>query len=162
MMRRCGWILSGFGLLVVVSGCPRQERAEPTVTTSRPATAAEPTEPSEPAPTSQPAATEFDPNRVTNRIRTLADPQDGWLRIEALRDGAPGAWATGWFIPRRKIVIDTEEVDQFSIDLAQLDIDWSRRVVLRINGHSSELSRKPRRTLHLRRSPAGSWDVVED
>ena len=159
MVRRFWVVSAGAGVLVALAGCPRQEQGPPPVTTSRPAVTGQPPQPTS---TSQPATAEADPNRVTNRIRSLADPQGGWLRIEALRDGASGAWATGWFIPRRKIVIDTEDVDQFFIDLSQLDIDWSRRVILRINGHSSELSRKPRRKLHLRRSPAGSWDVVED
>ncbi|MCH7813109.1 MAG: hypothetical protein IID40_03720 [Planctomycetes bacterium] len=162
MVRRFWVVLAGGGVLVALAGCPRQDQGQPPVTTSRPAAAAQPTEAPEPTSTSQPAKTEADPNRVTNRIRSLADPQYGWLRIEALRHGASGAWATGWFIPRRKIVIDTENVDQFFIDLSQLDLDWNQRVILRINGHSSELSRKPRGKLHLRRSPAGSWDVVED
>jgi hypothetical protein len=99
---------------------------------------------------------------VEVRITTLSDPQDGWLRIDALRPDAPGAWATGYFLEDpNKIVIETENVAEFSIDLPQLHVNWDRRVILRIDGHSSELIRKRRPILHLRRSPAGSWDVVE-
>lgn len=101
-------------------------------------------------------------HRVEVRVRTLSDPQDGWLRIEVIHPDAPGAWATGAFIRQKnKILIETENVDEFSIRLPQLHVNWDRRVILRIDGHSSELKWKRRPILHLRRSPAGSWDVVE-
>jgi hypothetical protein len=140
-------------LAVAVAGCPESETAPPPVAATRPAEPPVP-EPVEPQPQ--------DPAHVEVRIQTLADPQQGWLRIEAIRDSAVGAWATGWFIAEQnKIVIDTEDVDQFSINLSKLRLDWDRRVVLRIDGRSSELTPKRRPILRLRRSPAGSWDVVE-
>ncbi len=143
-----------FGAVFVLSGCPRADSAGDPVATSRPAIA-------QPDPQPPPAAP--DPhNRVEVRLRTLSDPQDGWLRIEALYPDAPGAWATGEFIrDRNKVVVETENVDEFSIALPQLQIDWDHRVILRIDGHSSELMPKRRAILRLRRSPAGSWDVVE-
>lgn len=126
--------------------------------TSKPATTESAVE-AQPPP---PAAPSDPDHRVEVRVRTLSDPQDGWLRIEAIHPDAPGAWATGAFIrEKNKIVIETENVDEFSIRLPQLHVNWDRRVILRIDGHSSELKWKRRPILHLRRSPAGSWDVVE-
>ena len=158
------WV-AALGVAVMMAGCPKQENDRPPVATSRPARLPPPAAASQPGPasqTTQPAAAASRPsNRVEIRIRTLADPQDGWLGIEAIRQGAPGAWATGALVLDHKIVIDTEDVEQFSIDLSQLHVNWNRRVILRIDGHASELTKKRRPVLHLRRSPAGSWDVVE-
>ncbi|MHC4093175.1 MAG: hypothetical protein ACYSVY_23390 [Planctomycetota bacterium] len=150
---------AALGIMLAIAGCPKRESAGPPVTTSKPAAT------SQPAPTSQPGQPQTQPadrpDSVEIRIQTLADNQDGWLRIEAIRSGAHGAWATGSFVPRNKIIIETEDVEQFSIDLSQLRINWNRRVVLRIDGHASELTKKRRPVVHLRRSPAGSWDVVQ-
>lgn len=142
------------GGIFVCAGCPQADSAGDPVATSKPAMV-------QPAPQPLPAAP--DPNnRVEVRVQTLSDPQDGWLRIEVLHPDAPGAWATGEFIlERNKLVIETENVDEFSIALPQLRIDWGHRVILRIDGHSSELIPKRRAILRLHRSPAGSWDVVE-
>jgi hypothetical protein len=147
------------GTAFVLSGCPRADSAGDPVATSKPAIAQPVPQPHAPQP---PPAAPDPHNRVEVRVRTLSDPQDGWLRIEALHRDAPGAWATGEFIrDRNKVIIETENVDEFSIALPQLRIDWEHRVILRIDGHSSELTPKRRAILRLRRSPAGSWDVVE-
>ena len=137
----------------LLAGCPESDTDRQPVTTTKPAS---PTEPA--APPSPPE----NGDRVVVRIRSLADPQRGWLRIEDIRDSAAGAWATGLLLQHdNKIVIETENVEQFSINLSKLRLNWNRRVVLRIDGRSSELMRKRRPVVHLRRSPAGSWDVVE-
>jgi len=142
-------------------GCPERQATTAPVSTSQPAEGS-------PAPTTEPAdepqtqpARPVDPNHVRVRIRSLTDPQNGWLRIEELQPDADGAWATGDFLLDNKLIIETENVAQFSIDLSQIRINWDRRVVLRIDGYASELTPKRRPLLHLRRSPAGSWDVVE-
>jgi hypothetical protein len=139
-------------------GCPKPDSPGQPVATSKPATT-ESTVEVQPPPPAAPSAPD---HRVEVRVRTLSDPQDGWLRIDAIHPDAPGAWATGAFIrEKNKIAIETENVDEFSIRLPQLHVNWDRRVILRIDGHSSELKWKRRPILHLRRSPAGSWDVVE-
>ena len=157
MNLRAGWA-AVLGLAAVIVGCPKQENAHSPATT-RPAVTSQPAPASRPAQaTTQPASP---PNHVQVRIHTLADPQDGWLRIEAIRSDAPGAWATGRFVFDNKIIIETEDVEQFSIDLSQIRINWNRRVILRINGYSSELTKKRRPLVHLRCSPTGSWEVVK-
>lgn len=138
-----------------VCGCPEPEPTTQPVATSRPAAVA-------PAPETPPSPTPDPHQRVEVRVRRLTDPQDGWLRIEAIRTDAPGAWATGEFLQEdNKIVIETEDVDRFSIRLPELHADWDHRVVLRIDGHSSELKRKRHPILHLHRTPTGAWEVVE-
>lgn len=144
----------------LLAGCPESDTDRQPVTTTKPASPTEPAAP--PSPPEQSDTPPENHHRVTVRIRSLADPQRGWLRIESIRDSAVGAWATGSFLQHdNKIVIETENVEQFSINLSKLRLNWNRRVVLRIDGRSSELMRKRRPVVHLRRSPAGSWDVVE-
>ncbi|MFQ5489567.1 MAG: hypothetical protein ACE5GE_02495 [Phycisphaerae bacterium] len=156
-MKRSKWTqpatLAIAGLMVPLIGCPKAEHEAARVATTKPA---EPQAPPAPTPPAEP-----DPeNRVEIRLLSLDEQQDGWLRIEAIRKGATGAWAGGSNPTPGRIVIDTENVDRFSINCAQLHIDWSGRVVLRIDGRSSELTRKKRPLIHFQRSPAGSWDVV--
>ncbi len=147
-------------IAALLSGCPESDTDRQPVTTTKPASPIEPVAP--PSPPEQSATPPENHDRVAVRIRSLADPQRGWLRIEGIRDSAAGAWATGSFLKdKNKIVIETENVERFSINLSKLRLNWNRRVVLRIDGRSSELTRKRRPVLHLHRSPAGSWDVVE-
>lgn len=83
--------------------------------------------------------------------------------MEKVAEDAPGGWATGRFIgDENKLVIDTENVARFSADLTQMGIDWSRRVVLRIDGTSYELSHDNYPTLRLQRTPGGNWDRVRE
>lgn len=163
-------------LAVACSGCPKQEqRSEPVVTTKpAPVPATEPVEvPPSPPPVEQqpPKPPEPEPkppppdkpNWVEVKVRTPFERQTGWLKIEELRDDASIARAVGWYPPKdNRIVIQTEGVQQFAIDLGSLGPDWERRVILRIDGRSSELTRKKSRVVHLRRSPAGAWEVVEE
>ncbi len=145
-------------VVATCAGCPKSEVPRQAVSTTKPA---EPIagQPTVPLPAD---AHPGDDHRVEVRIATLADPQTGWLRIESIRESAIGAWATGSLTREaNKLVIDTEHVEQFSIDVSKLRLDWTHRVVLRIDGRSSELTRKRDPVVHLRRSPAGSWDVVE-
>ena len=90
------------------------------------------------------------------------DSHDRWLRVEDIADGAEGGWATGAFMPGNKVVIETENVTQFALDLPRIPIDWDRRVILCIDGHTSELTRKHYPHLRLRRSPTGGWTPVKD
>ncbi len=86
-----------------------------------------------------------------------------WLIVEKLRKDAAGGWATGNFIAEaNKIVIDTDGVERFVLHLDRIELDWTRRVVLRIDGANSELTRKRYPTLRLQRSPGGAWSAVTD
>ncbi len=159
-MCRIGTASGAALVLVMITGCPDSEADRPPVTTTKPIEPARPTPTAIPA--EQPAPPPEDPDHAEVRMATLTDPQFGWLRIEGIRDSAVGAWATGSFLSdRNKIVIETENADQFTINLAKLRLNWNKRVILRINGHSSELTKKRDPLLRLHRSPAGSWDVVE-
>jgi len=87
---------------------------------------------------------------------------DRWLRVVKLADEASGGWATGVFSPTNKITIETRSVSEFSMDLSKIAIDWTRRVVLRIDGHTSELTRAHYPVIRLGRSPTGGWNAVDD
>jgi len=90
-----------------------------------------------------------------------AIPEKRWLRVEELAEGVEGGWATGNFLSdRNKIEIETHQIAQFVMELPQISVDWSRRVVLKIDGHTSELTRTHYPFLHLRRSPTGGWNPV--
>ena len=49
----------------------------------------------------------------------------------------------------------------FSIDLAQIPVDWSRAVVLSLDGVPVELRRRDTQRLHFTRTPQGAWLIVE-
>jgi hypothetical protein len=150
------------GLLAIGLAC-RPESREPPVVTSRPAPesrvatsrAVEPP----PVASTRPAP---DPNSARVEIRALTDPQEGWLRIEAVKANAPGASAAGRFFPdENRLAIHTDQVERFSIDLSALPIRWDRRVVLRIDQVSAELSRRNQTIVHFEVTPAGDWVPVK-
>lgn len=92
------------------------------------------------------------------------DPDDGtrWLIVEEARDKAEGAWATGAFLPKRnRIVIDTKNVQQFSINIERIDVRWEKLVVIRIDGVNSELRKRDGAIMRLMRDAHGRWVVVE-
>ena len=61
------------------------------------------------------------------------DP-DRWLRVESIRNGSAGAWATGSFDPKRnKLDLHTHDVRAFSIDTGRVPINWERIVILVID-----------------------------
>jgi hypothetical protein len=154
------FVLAAVALALATAGCPDSDTGRPPVATTKPIA---PEQIDATAPTPAELTTQPDNgDHVEVRIVALSDPQRGWLRIESIRDSAMGAWGTGDFLAEQnKIVIDTENVDQFTINLSKLRLNWNRRVILRIDGHSSELTPKRRPILRLRRSPAGGWKVVE-
>lgn len=90
------------------------------------------------------------------------DDDQRWLRVEAIRDGADGGWATGAFDPaRNKIRISTEKIVRFSIDVSRIAIDWSQLVVIRIDGVTNELRRRNYNVLHFVKSGRGTWEIIE-
>jgi hypothetical protein len=147
------------GAMLSLPACEPEQRGAPVVT-SRPV--AEPqqveSQPAEPPATTRPAP---DPNSAHVEIRKVTDPQQGWLRIEAIKPNAEMSQITGRFSPAdNRLVIDTQQVQRFSIDLGALPVRWDRRVVLRIDQISAELSRKSSPIVHFEVTPAGDWIPV--
>jgi len=90
------------------------------------------------------------------------DTEATWLRAEAVDEEADAGWVTGDFIvDRNKIEIKTRDVTQFSINVALLPIDWSRLVVLGINGRNSELRKRDFDIYHIAKDDKGMWVVLE-
>jgi hypothetical protein len=153
-MFRGGIGIACVGLVLMLVSC-RQDPPTPTVAPEAPPHVedSKPTKPTESVESVEESAA---------RLDLLPEAGDRWLRVERVTDGKAGGWATGGFEAGNRIVVEAVDVDQFVIDLSRIAIDWSRRVVLRINGVNSELTKKRYPVLRLRRSSGGSWDVVED
>jgi len=90
------------------------------------------------------------------------DEEGRWLFAETVREGAPGGWAEGTFVPERnRIVVTTRDLAGFSIDFGKLAIDWDRLVVLRIDGYNSEFRRRKHPVVRFEVTPTGDWRVIE-
>ncbi len=86
---------------------------------------------------------------------------DKWLFVEGEVQEAGGAWVTGWFSDEaNKIAIETHGANGFRLELSKISIDWSRRVVLRIDERSFELKKRKTSTVHFKKTPTGGWDTV--
>lgn len=94
-------------------------------------------------------------------MKSADDEQRGWLRIESLDANAPGGWASGHRPSPDRLVIEAENVHQFSVDLSQLELDWGNRVWMKINRHTFELGHKRHPVVHFRETKAGAWEVIE-
>lgn len=87
---------------------------------------------------------------------------DRWLVVEKATEGSPGAWATGSFDAKRnKLIIQTQDVRQFTIDTGRIPIDWHRLVVLGIDGVNTELRKRDYDVYRFARDEHGRWLVVE-
>ena len=90
------------------------------------------------------------------------DDPDRWLRVESIRKGAAGAWATGSFNRKRnKLDLHTHGVRAFSIDTGRVPINWQRIVILGIDGSNSELRRRDFQIYHFELTDHGQWVVLE-
>ncbi len=158
--RRVGvWLTcAGIGVtLSAVGGCAEPAAVDPVVNGTVGAAPVAGAPSSEAPPPSEPTTSK--PSDIPGEVDDLGEVgADRWLRVESLRDGVEGGWATGRFIGEsNKLVIETEGVARFALALDRVEIDWTRRVVLRIDGSNSELTRKHFPTIRLERSPAGNW-----
>ena len=91
-----------------------------------------------------------------------ADRPDRWLIVVKPFDTNTGCWAKGEFdAERNKIGIVTENVAEFTVDTDRIPIDWSRLVVISIDGLNAELKRRDYTPLLFRREGFSSWNVVE-
>ena len=85
-----------------------------------------------------------------------------WLVVQQARRGTKGGWASGSFLAdRNKIVIQTRDVERFSIDTSRLPVNWDRLVVISIDGVNSELRKRDFDVLNFARDAHGAWRVVE-
>jgi len=161
---RCALI----ALLVAVTtatGCSDPEPAAEPVATSEPvaAVAAKPTT----APAALAPAERTDARPVVEDgapplgDRACQIPSDGWLHIERLEKDVEGGWLSGHSPKPNKIVIETKGVLQFSMDVSQFPLDWSKRVWVRINSSAFELTHKRDPVIHLRQTPVGAWELVD-
>ncbi len=100
------------------------------------------------------------PNRVDIGVH-VADSED-WLTVDEIRDDAPGAWATASFLAaRNRIVIETERVARFSIDMPRVPVRWDKLVVIRIDGRNSELVKREQAIYRFALDEHGHWVVLE-
>lgn len=112
---------------------------------------------------------------IANEIEATLDPpppldfqppgqsglQQGWAAIVERADGAQRAWIEGTTERSDKLVIETKNVRRFNLSLPHLGVDWSKRIALRIDGSTSELTKKRWPSMTLERTPAGAWIVVD-
>lgn len=87
---------------------------------------------------------------------------EGWLTVDGIRDQAPGAWATGSYIAaRNRIVIETQGVARFSIDMSRVPVRWDKLVVIRIDGRNSELVKRKQTIYRFALDEHRHWVVLE-
>jgi len=72
------------------------------------------------------------------------------------------AWVEGEVIGGDQFVINTQNARRFTLDLTRVRLNWNKRIVLRMDGFNSELTRKRWPTLRFVRTAAGAWDVEAD
>ena len=87
---------------------------------------------------------------------------DEWLMVERHKEGVEGAWATATFdAQRNKLTIDTNEVQQFAIDVSKVPIKWDTLVIISIDGRNSELRHHKSNVIRFSRDEHGLWRVIE-
>lgn len=96
------------------------------------------------------------------KLPVVIPPNASWVAVVAFEADAPGGWVTGDFdAERNKIEIRTHGVSRFAMDLGRLPIDWSRKVILGINGRNSELVKRDYNVYQVGRDESGGWSVIE-
>ncbi|MCP4589637.1 MAG: hypothetical protein GY842_02725 [bacterium] len=150
---RCGGALALLVPVLLAARCSEPgSKPQAVPTSAAPATTTQPV-----LPTPDPTLSEVPPAAPMTELEL---PPDGWLRIESLKEGAAGGWVNGWLRGPNRIGLETEDVVRFSMDLSQLELDWSRRVWVRVDTGTFELTHKRNPVIHLQKSPMGAWDVV--
>ncbi len=145
--------------IVSAASCRRPDRAAPPENAATGAPEVAP--PAVPANDNVPA-TPVEPPLHIQIDGPDPDEEDRWLFAQTVRDGAPGGWAEGSFVPERnRIVITTHDLTGFSIDFSRLAIDWDRLVVLRIDGYGSEFRRRRHPIVRFEITQTGDWQVIE-
>ena len=91
----------------------------------------------------------------------LVTPEPPWFAIETVDDKSLRAWIEGSITRDDMLVIETSNVRRMTLDLTALQLRWDKRVALRINGVTSELTRKRWPMLRLERSATGAWNPMD-
>ncbi|MFH0980842.1 MAG: hypothetical protein V2A79_04815 [Planctomycetota bacterium] len=144
--------------IILAARCSEPEPDAPPVATplpDAPAAAAPPTTapvPPEPENTGTPAP----PDQRADEL-----PANRWLHIERLYEHVEGGWVTGHNPTPNRIILETQNVAQFSMDVSRLQLDWGSRVWVRINQQTFELTHKLNPVIHLRETLEGVWEVIE-
>ena len=160
------WIIGRIGrllpmVLVVATASCQPNRSSSSMSPPPGQTAkTDPPQPAKPSGPAQPAKPDYAPPSPTF---PLPDHDAGrWLTVDKVRGDAPGAWATGSFDRKsNKLIIDTHDVDGFSIDTTRAVVDWNRRVILRLDGHNSQLKRRDNSILRFVHDDQRGWYVEE-
>lgn len=88
--------------------------------------------------------------------------KNSWLTVKKINKNRSAKIATGTFnVKRNKIMITTNNAEQFAIDTSRIPINWRRPVVLSINGRNSELKKRGYSIIHFKHDKYGQWSVVE-
>jgi len=90
------------------------------------------------------------------------DEAERWLAVLEAKKGSAGGWATGSFEPERnRVTIRTRDVRRFIVDTRRVSIDWSRLVVLSLDGRTSELRKRDYPVLRFVLDEQGEWVIAE-
>lgn len=151
-------LIGVFAALPCVGGCNDSQRAKQPVDNASPVESARTTTPASRAETDG-RATAKRPEFVLDV--DLPDPTR-WVYAEKVRGDADGGSVTGTFHKAsNKIEIHTRNVERFSIDTSKIEIDWTRRVILGINGSNTGLGRREHPIIRFAIDDYGKWVVVE-
>lgn len=111
------------------------------------------------APAPEQATPKVLPTRVDIGVK-IVDPGQ-WLFVEEVRGDARGGWATGTFDQaRNRLTINTHDVARFAVHVEQLDINWERLVVIRMDGVNTELRKRDFAVYHFVLDEYGRWNVL--
>lgn len=147
---------AGIGLIAVVvgidTGCSERTaepaQAPPRIRSPRETEATKPETPP-PAP---------EPVKAESHFHSSAE----WVEIVALTDGATRGDIEAVFDEgRNKFTIDAEGVSEFLLDVCRVKVNWTRPVILKIDGRNSELRKRDYCRLRMRMVGRGAWEVVE-
>ncbi len=147
-------------IMLLVSMLPSARCTKPpTTATSKPAAPAAASQPTTAPVTTKPAKKKEAP--MQNSSSLVEFPADAWLGIERLYDDVEGGWINGHSPKPNRIVIETHKVARFSMDVSHFKLDWSKRVWVRINNYSFQLTHKRSPVIHMCETSPGAWKLVE-
>ena len=150
-------LLCGVAWMVGLSGC---RQAQPTPVRER---VPVPEQPAPVAPTPVQASVPEPQPAAVERIPLQVADSSSWLFAQTPRAGAPGGWITGSFDPaKNRIEIQLQDLKRFTLHVARIPINWDRLVILRLNGHNTELRRREQSLYHFELTPNGGWQVREE
>ena len=72
------------------------------------------------------------------------------------------AWIEGMVVnDDRNIIKTSPNTAAFHLDLSRIRVNWEKRILLRIDGFNSELSRKRWPVVYLQRTATGAWKPMK-